>query len=100
MTLHAFLLSPSLPLADWPATVHLLGAFALHLFFSLILVFVLYYQKSKRRTYAFSFLLIGAVVFLLSFLLSDIKIKLGLALGLFAIFGIIRYRTLQIPFEK
>ena len=48
MTLHAFLLSPSLPLADWPATVHLLGAFALHLFFSLILVFVLYYQKSKR----------------------------------------------------
>jgi hypothetical protein len=100
MTLHAFLLSPSLPLADWPATLHLLGAFALHLFFSLILVFVLYYQKSKRRTYAFSFLLIGAVVFLLSFLLSDIKIKLGLALGLFAIFGIIRYRTLQIPIRE
>jgi hypothetical protein len=63
-------------------------------------VFVLYYQKSKRRTYAFSFLLIGAVVFLLSFLLSDIKIKLGLALGLFAIFGIIRYRTLQIPIRE
>lgn len=100
MIQNTILMNADLPLTDWPATLHLLGAFALHLFFSLILVFVLYYQKSKRRTFAFSFLLIGAVVFLLSFLLSDIKIKLGLALGLFAIFGIIRYRTLQIPIRE
>jgi hypothetical protein len=100
MSLSALFLVGNLPLADWPATRHLLGAFALHLLFSIILVFPLYYQKSKRRTYAFSFLLIGAVVFLLSFLLSDIKIKLGLALGLFAIFGIIRYRTLQMPIRE
>ena len=94
------ILSLEFLLADWPGTIHLLGAFCLHLFFSFILVFALYYQKSKRRTFAFSFLLIGAVVFLLSFLLSDIKIKLGLALGLFAIFGIIRYRTMQIPIRE
>lgn len=92
--------SNPIPIMDWPATQHLLAALALHLFFSILLVFPLYYQKSKRRTYAFSFLLIGAVVFLLSFLLSDIKIKLGLALGLFAIFGIIRYRTLQMPIRE
>ena len=34
------------------------------------------------------------------FLLENIKIELGFALGLFAIFGIIRYRTRQIPIRE
>jgi hypothetical protein len=40
------------------------------------------------------------VVFLLCFLLESVKIELGFAVGLFAVFGILRYRTSQIPIKE
>tara|TARA_B100000524_G_scaffold224090_1_gene118432 strand:+ start:109 stop:711 length:603 start_codon:yes stop_codon:yes gene_type:complete len=52
-----------------------------------------YYTFSKKADYVFTFFLVGAVVFFLCFTLKKYEIDLGLALGLFAIFGILRYRT-------
>ena len=60
----------------------------------------LYYGKSKRRDYVFTFTLISTTVFLLIFLLGSEKLQIGLALGLFAIFGIIRYRTDTVPIRE
>lgn len=59
-----------------------------------------YYPKSKRGDYHFTFSLIGVSVFLLVFLLSSVKVKIGFAIGIFAIFGIIRYRTTVIPIRE
>ena len=66
------------------------------------LICLLYYQKNKNsnKNYVFALTLIGSVVFLLCFLLENVKIELGFAVGLFAIFGILRYRTLQIPIKE
>ena len=50
--------------------------------------------------YLFTYLLISLTVFLLCFFLDNVKIELGFALGLFAIFGIIRYRTDPIPIKE
>lgn len=52
-----------------------------------------YYAFSKKTDYVFTFYLVGTVVFFLCFTLKKYEIDLGLALGLFAIFGILRYRT-------
>lgn len=60
----------------------------------------LYYKVRKRRDYLFTYILISSVIFLLCFLLESVKLELGFALGLFAIFGIIRYRTRQIPIKE
>ena len=60
----------------------------------------LYYSVAKRKNYLFSFILISVVVFLICFLLDNITLGLGFALGLFAIFGIIRYRTNPIPIKE
>lgn len=57
------------------------------------IIHFLYYRKSQRRDYYFTFMLISLSIFFLIFLLGGEKIKVGFALGLFAIFGIIRYRT-------
>ncbi|MBO5272704.1 MAG: DUF4956 domain-containing protein [Muribaculaceae bacterium] len=57
------------------------------------IIHFLYYSKSQRRDYYFTFMLISLSIFFLIFLLGGEKIKVGFALGLFAIFGIIRYRT-------
>ncbi len=53
----------------------------------------LYYPANKNKDYVFTYLLISTVVFFLCFLLENVKLELGFALGLFAVFGIIRYRT-------
>ncbi|MCK4750624.1 MAG: DUF4956 domain-containing protein, partial [Bacteroidales bacterium] len=54
-----------------------------------ILVRYLYYRATPRKDYLFTYILISLVVFFMVFLLENIRIELGFALGLFAIFGII-----------
>lgn len=65
-----------------------------------VIIHFLYYRKSSRRDYYFTFSLISISIFFLIFLLGSVKIKIGFALGLFAIFGIIRYRTESMPVRE
>jgi len=68
-------------------------------FFNLIVLFVLirliYYRFVKKEEYVFSFFLMGIIIFLLVSLLTTVNIQLGMALGLFAVFGILRFRTVN-----
>lgn len=64
------------------------------------IIHFLYYKKSQRRDYYFTFMLISLSIFFLIYLLGSVKIKIGFALGLFAIFGIIRYRTESMPVRE
>lgn len=74
--------------------------FTLNSVFIFLIAKYLYYNATRRKDYFFTYILIGSVVFLMSFLLSNVKLELGFALGLFAVFGIIRYRTQQIPIKE
>tara|TARA_B100001142_G_C14340717_1_gene657762 strand:- start:1117 stop:1755 length:639 start_codon:yes stop_codon:yes gene_type:complete len=73
-------------------------------FFNLTVVAIIargiYYPLTKNKDYLFTYLLISLTVFVLCVLLDDVKLQLGFALGLFAIFGIIRYRTDPIPIKE
>lgn len=82
------------------AFLELLVRFSINFVVSLVLIRYLYYKSTKREQYVFSFILLSSIVFLLIFLLSSVKMKLGFALGLFAVFGIIRYRTNPIPIKE
>ncbi|MFV0377666.1 MAG: DUF4956 domain-containing protein [Mangrovibacterium sp.] len=59
-----------------------------------------YYRKTHRRDYLFTFLMVSTTIFLMVYLLESVKIKVGFALGLFAIFGILRYRTDSLPVRE
>lgn len=87
-------------LIDTSDFLELFFRFSLNLIVILILVRGIYYQKRQRKDYLFTYILISTVIFLLCFLLENVKLELGFALGLFAIFGIIRYRTLQMPIKE
>jgi len=65
-----------------------------------IIIRFIYYPLRKRKDYLLTYILISSVIFLLCFLLDNVKLEIGFALGLFAIFGIIRYRTQQIPIKE
>ena len=88
------------PLVDATNMSQLLLHFLINLFFCGIIIHKLYYPKSQRRDYYFTFALISLSIFFMIFLLGSVKIKVGFALGLFAIFGIIRYRTEQMPVRE
>ena len=80
--------------------IELLTRFALNIGVICIIVIGLYAKTSKRKDFYFSYIAVSIVIFLLCFLLESVKIELGFALGLFAIFGIIRYRTDAIPIKE
>ena len=86
--------------ADWYGLSELLIRFLLNTAVIALIVRVFYYPKSKRRDYFVTFILISISVFLLIFLMGGVKLKVGFALGLFAIFGIIRYRTESVPIRE
>ena len=74
--------------------------FVFNFIVAVVLIRYLYYPSTRQKDYLFSYIMISTVVFLLCFLLENVKLQLGFALGLFAIFGIIRYRTRQIPVKE
>jgi uncharacterized small protein (DUF1192 family) len=78
----------------------LLARFGFNTLVIVLAVRYLYYPAAKRKDYLFTYILISVVIFLLCFLLENVKLQLGFALGLFAIFGIIRYRTNPIPIKE
>ena len=65
-----------------------------------IVVHFFYYRKSRRRDYYFTFLIFSAAMLLLLYMMGNVEIGVGLTLGLFAIFGVIRYRTETVPIRE
>ena len=78
----------------------LLIAFFINLVAIMIIVRGLYYPKCKRGEFFFTYILIAISTFMLIYVLGDVKLKAGIALGLFAIFSIIRYRTEQVAIRE
>ena len=73
---------------------------------NLVIVDRLYYKKSRRRDFYFTFMLISLAIFFLVFfmifVLEDMKAKtsIGIGIGLFGIFSIMRYRTDAMPVRE
>ncbi len=65
----------------------------------LILVGFIYYPKHKNKDFIFTFILFNIINFMICYLLGATKIKMGFAFGLFAIFSIIRYRTIVVSIK-
>ena len=85
---------------DYAGFTELLLRFAFNMLVIWCVIRFFYYPKSHRRDYYFTFTPISISIFLMIFLLGSVKLKIGFALGLFAIFGIIRYRTESMPVRE
>lgn len=74
--------------------------FALNLLVCWLLVHFFYYRKSQRRDYYFTFLVFSSAMLTLLYIMGNVEVGVGLTLGLFAIFGVIRYRTETVPIRE
>ncbi|MCF0202141.1 MAG: DUF4956 domain-containing protein [Bacteroidaceae bacterium] len=86
--------------------IAMLHNLALNVVVSFIIVQFLYYKKSQRRDFYFTFMMISVAIFFLVFYmifaLEDMKAKtsMGIGIGLFGIFSIMRYRTDAMPVRE
>lgn len=80
--------------------VEMVTRFLLNFIVVWVIVHFLYYPKGRRRDYYFTFILISVSIFMLIYLMDGSRMEIGAALGLFAVFGIIRYRTESVPIRE
>lgn len=78
----------------------MLFRFCINISFLTIIIRFLYYRGSKNKEFFFTYYMISVIIFFLCFTLKKFELDLGMALGLFAIFGIIRYRTNAIAIKE
>ena len=79
----------------------LLLLFGLNLFITLILSRFIYYPfNGKKREFIFAYMIIATAIFFLCFALKAFKFNTGIAIGLFALLGVIRFRTDTIPVKE
>jgi hypothetical protein len=74
--------------------------FGLNFLVIFVLVRLIYYPIRKNRDFLFTFFLFNIINFLICYLLSSAQLKMGFAFGLFAIFSILRYRTVTVPVRE
>ena len=74
--------------------------FFLNLAVCWILIQFFYYRKSHRRDYYFTFMVFSSAMLMLLYMMGNVEVGVGLTLGLFAIFGVIRYRTETVPIRE
>ena len=71
----------------------ILFRFVINLAFLIILIRVIYFRYTKKEKFLFTFFMLGITVFFISSMLKSVFIEFGMAVGLFAIFTILRFRT-------
>lgn len=78
----------------------LLIRFAFNSIVIYLLIKLIYRSDKKNKNYAFTFYVFNTIIFLLCYMMSNVKLDLGFAFGLFAIFSILRYRTISMPLKE
>lgn len=78
----------------------MLFKFAIDFAVVLVVIRAIYYPIHKRKDYLFTYFLFNILIFFLCILLNSVKLSIGFAFGLFAIFGVLRYRTEQLPIKE
>ena len=82
------------------AVLNLVKIFFFNLLVSFLIIQFFYYPKSRRMDYYFTFMMFSSAMCLLLFLMNNLSLEIGFTHGLFAIFGMIRYRTETVPVRE
>src|SRR5690606_31574861 len=67
---------------------------------AIITCYFLYFKNHKKKEYFFTLMMFNTLIFFVCLLLNSVKIKMGFAFGLFALFGLLRYRSGSLPLKE
>ena len=89
-----------IPLCDSISVMQLGLQFLINLVVCSAIVWLFYYPKSHRKDFSITFMLFSTAVFMLLFFMKSVGVDVSIGLGLFMIFGIMRYRTEMVPIRE
>lgn len=89
-----------IPLCDSLSVMQLGLQFLINLVVCNAIVWLFYYPKSHRKDFSITFMLFSSAVFMLLFFMKSVGVDVSIGLGLFMIFGIMRYRTEMVPIRE
>lgn len=89
-----------LSMLDLSPAMNLTLQFIFNMVICSILVWFFYFPKSRNKGFSVTFMLFSAVVFLLLYFMGGVSLDITVGLGLFMIFGIMRYRTEMVPIRE
>ncbi len=89
-----------IPLIDHEDFLKLIFKFAINLFFLFATVRFIFYRNNRDKDYLFTFFMFNLMTFFICVLLRKVPMEMGFAMGLFAVFGILRYRTEALPIKE
>lgn len=84
---------------DVNINLHFFISMGINLLAILILILLVYYPGNRNTGQIFTFVLFNVVIFILTYVLNEVKISMGAAFGLFAVFSMLRYRTRSISMK-
>lgn len=89
-----------IPLIDGPDFLELLVRFLFNALVAFTIIKGIYYRFHRHKDFLFTFFLFNVIIFFVCALLRNLQLSIGFAFGLFALFGILRYRTEPIPIKE
>lgn len=89
-----------IPLIDSEDFLKLAFKFAINLFFLFATVRFIFFRNNRDKDYLFTFFMFNMMTFFICVLLRKVPMEMGFAMGLFAVFGILRYRTEALPIKE
>ena len=89
-----------IPFIDTEDFLKLIFKFAINLFFLFATVRFIFYRNNRDKDYLFTFFMFNMMTFFICVLLRKVPMEMGFAMGLFAVFGILRYRTEALPIKE
>jgi hypothetical protein len=74
--------------------------FSVNFLVTFIIVRLIYYPLHKNKDYLFTYFIFNSIIFLILYVMNNVKMEFGVSFGLFAVFSILRYRTEDIPIKE
>ena len=65
-----------------------------------VVIGLIYFPRMKDKDYVFTFFVFNLLIFLVCYFMNSMQLTMGLGFGLFALFGILRYRTILVPIKE
>jgi hypothetical protein len=81
---------------DTDALLDLLFRFSFNFLVAYLIIRWIYYPTHKNKDYLFTYFLFNIIIFMLCYMMRNTQLEIGVAFGLFAVFSILRYRTLNV----
>lgn len=96
LIIEILLSTPNYILWDTSDLLDLLLRFAFNFLVAYIIIRWIYYPTHKNKDYLFTYFLFNIIIFMLCYMMRNTQLEIGVAFGLFAVFSILRYRTLSV----